>query len=71
MLARIRINAFRIELVSRSYEEMLSSAVAFVAGDAAVGNAIYMLPSFYNHDCGKLSIHFFNNLIVLLLCDEY
>ncbi|XP_042447958.1 histone-lysine N-methyltransferase ATXR4-like [Zingiber officinale] len=50
-LARIRINAFRIELVARSYEEMLSSAVAFIAVDAAVGNAVYMLPSFYNHDC--------------------
>ncbi|KAG6470813.1 hypothetical protein ZIOFF_071893 [Zingiber officinale] len=54
-LARIRINAFRIELVARSYEEMLSSAVAFIAVDAAVGNAVYMLPSFYNHDCGKLT----------------
>ncbi|WOK92442.1 histone-lysine N-methyltransferase ATXR4 [Canna indica] len=51
VLARIRINAFRIELVARSYEEMITSATALVAADAAVGNAIYMLPSFYNHDC--------------------
>ncbi|KAF0933335.1 hypothetical protein E2562_017957 [Oryza meyeriana var. granulata] len=51
VLARIRINAFRIELVASSYEDLLSSAVASVACDAAVGNAVYMLPSFYNHDC--------------------
>ncbi|CAL9167809.1 unnamed protein product [Musa hybrid cultivar] len=51
VLARIRINAFRIELVAKTYEEMLKSAAAFNAADAAVGNAIYMLPSFYNHDC--------------------
>lgn len=59
MLARIRINAFRIELVAKTYEEMLTSAAAFIAADAAVGNAIYMLPSFYNHDCGKLSLSIF------------
>ncbi|KAJ7971399.1 histone-lysine N-methyltransferase ATXR4-like [Quillaja saponaria] len=51
MLARIRINAFRIELVGGSYEDLLSSAVASVEAEGAVGNAIYMLPSFYNHDC--------------------
>jgi hypothetical protein len=51
VLARIRINAFRIELVASSYENLLSSAVASVSCDAAVGNAVYMLPSFYNHDC--------------------
>lgn len=50
-LARIRINAFRIELVASSYEDLLSSAAASVACDASVGNCIYMLPSFYNHDC--------------------
>ncbi|RZS11037.1 hypothetical protein BHM03_00042334 [Ensete ventricosum] len=59
VLARIRINAFRIELVAKTYEEMLTSAAAFIAADAAVGNAIYMLPSFYNHDCGKLSLSIF------------
>ncbi|CAN6324015.1 unnamed protein product [Urochloa humidicola] len=51
VLARIRINAFRIELVARSYEDLLSSAAASVSCDASVGSAVYMLPSFYNHDC--------------------
>lgn len=51
VLARIRVNAFRIELVASSYEDLLSSAIASVACDASVGNAVYMLPSFYNHDC--------------------
>ncbi|XP_068653265.1 histone-lysine N-methyltransferase ATXR4 isoform X2 [Aristolochia californica] len=51
MLARIRINAFRVELVSILYEDLLSSAAASVEAEAAVGNAVYMLPSFYNHDC--------------------
>ncbi|XP_020687468.2 histone-lysine N-methyltransferase ATXR4 [Dendrobium catenatum] len=51
VLARIRINAFRIELVAASYKDLLESATASVAAQAAVGNALYMLPSFYNHDC--------------------
>ncbi|KAJ6820363.1 putative histone-lysine N-methyltransferase ATXR4 isoform X1 [Iris pallida] len=51
VLARIRINAFRIELVAGSYEDLLASASASVSADAASGNAVYMLPSFYNHDC--------------------
>ncbi|XAR68633.1 Histone-lysine N-methyltransferase [Bertholletia excelsa] len=51
VLARIRINAFRIELVGGSYEDLLSLAAASVEAEAAVGNAVYMLPSFYNHDC--------------------
>ncbi|GER57123.1 histone-lysine N-methyltransferase ATXR4 [Striga asiatica] len=51
VLARIRINAFRIELPIGSYEDLLSCAAAAVAAEAAVGNAIYMLPSLYNHDC--------------------
>uniref|UniRef100_A0ACD5ZX62 Uncharacterized protein n=1 Tax=Avena sativa TaxID=4498 RepID=A0ACD5ZX62_AVESA len=51
VLARIRVNAFRIELVASSYEDLLSSAIASVACEASVGNAVYMLPSFYNHDC--------------------
>ncbi|XP_022938746.1 LOW QUALITY PROTEIN: histone-lysine N-methyltransferase ATXR4-like [Cucurbita moschata] len=50
VLARIRINAFRIELVG-GYEDLLSLAAASVEAEAAVGNAVYMLPSFYNHDC--------------------
>ncbi|XP_059668559.1 histone-lysine N-methyltransferase ATXR4 [Cornus florida] len=51
VLARIRINAFRIELVGGMYEDLLSAASASVEAEAAVGNAVYMLPSFYNHDC--------------------
>ncbi|KAJ4971890.1 hypothetical protein NE237_004989 [Protea cynaroides] len=51
VLARIRINAFRIELVGGSYEDLLLLASASVEAEAAVGNAVYMLPSFYNHDC--------------------
>ncbi|GJN20603.1 hypothetical protein PR202_gb07999 [Eleusine coracana subsp. coracana] len=34
-----------------SYEDLLSAAAASVSCDASVGNALYMLPSFYNHDC--------------------
>ncbi|KAM0937573.1 putative [histone H3]-lysine(4) N-trimethyltransferase chromatin remodeling SET family [Dioscorea sansibarensis] len=51
ILARLRINSFRIELIGGSYESLLASAAAIVEGEAAVGNAVYMLPSFYNHDC--------------------
>lgn len=51
VLARIRINAFRIELAGGSYEDLLALAAASVESEAAVGNAVYMLPSFYNHDC--------------------
>ncbi|KAB2013211.1 hypothetical protein ERO13_D09G125800v2 [Gossypium hirsutum] len=51
VLARIRINAFRIELAAGVYEDLLSLASASIKAEAAVGNAIYMLPSFYNHDC--------------------
>uniref|UniRef100_A0A7N0RGD5 SET domain-containing protein n=1 Tax=Kalanchoe fedtschenkoi TaxID=63787 RepID=A0A7N0RGD5_KALFE len=51
VLARIRINAFRIELACGSYEDFLASAAASVEAGAAVGNAVYILPSFYNHDC--------------------
>lgn len=52
VLARIRINAFRIELAG-GYEDLHSLAAACVEAEAAVGNAVYMLPSFYNHDCGQ------------------
>ncbi|XP_022744360.1 histone-lysine N-methyltransferase ATXR4 isoform X2 [Durio zibethinus] len=51
VLARIRINAFRIDLAGGAYEDLLSLAAASIEAEAAVGNAIYMLPSFYNHDC--------------------
>ncbi|KAK7278793.1 hypothetical protein RJT34_23829 [Clitoria ternatea] len=51
VLARIRINAFRIELAGGLYGDLLSQAVASVEAEAAVGNAVYILPSFYNHEC--------------------
>ncbi|KAH6781197.1 Rossmann-fold superfamily protein [Perilla frutescens var. hirtella] len=51
VLTRIRVNAFRVELPVQSYEDLHSSAAASVVGEAGVGNAIYMLPSFYNHSC--------------------
>lgn len=51
VLARIRINAFRVELAGGLYEDLLSAAAASVEAEAAAGNAVYMLPSFYNHDC--------------------
>lgn len=52
VLARIHINAFRIELSGGSYTDLHSLASASVVSEASVGNAVYMLPSFYNHDCG-------------------
>ncbi|KAL3623634.1 hypothetical protein CASFOL_032450 [Castilleja foliolosa] len=51
VLARIRINAFRIELAVGSYEDLFSSAAASVSAEGAVGSAVYVLPSLYNHDC--------------------
>lgn len=51
VLARIRINAFRVELAGESYQDLLALAAASVDAEAGVGNAVYMLPSFYNHDC--------------------
>lgn len=56
MLARIRINAFRVEVIAGSYNDLLASAAASVEAEAAVGNAVYVLPSFYNHDCGTKMI---------------
>ncbi|KAK1424242.1 hypothetical protein QVD17_19563 [Tagetes erecta] len=52
-LERIRINVFRVELAGNTYEDLLALAAASVDLEAAVGNAVYMLPSFYNHNCGK------------------
>ncbi|KAF9592253.1 hypothetical protein IFM89_012829 [Coptis chinensis] len=34
-----------------SYEDLFLSAAASVEAEASVGNAVYMLSSFYNHDC--------------------
>lgn len=52
VLARIRINAFRIEMVAGSYDDIHTMAAASVEAEAGVGNAVYILSSFYNHDCG-------------------
>lgn len=51
VLARVRINAFRVEMVAGSCGDLLSMAAASVEAEAGVGNAVYILPSFYNHDC--------------------
>ncbi|CAN6476651.1 unnamed protein product [Victoria cruziana] len=51
VLSRIRINSFRVELVGGISEDLLTSAAASISGEVSVGNAIYMIPSFYNHDC--------------------
>lgn len=67
VLARIRINAFRIELAVGSYEDLLSLAAASVEAEAAVGNAVYILPSLYNHDCGKISQLLVNSMLVILM----
>ncbi|KAG5566791.1 hypothetical protein RHGRI_002360 [Rhododendron griersonianum] len=63
VLARIRINAFRIELAGGlyDYQDPLSSAPALVDAEAAVGNAVYMLPSFYNHDYPNAHIVWIEN----------
>ncbi|KAI3700180.1 hypothetical protein L2E82_44801 [Cichorium intybus] len=54
VLARIRINAVRIGLAGgTSYEDLLASAIASVESEASVGNVVYLLPSFYNHDRAK------------------
>ena len=55
VLACIRINAFCVELAGESYQDLLALGAASVDCEAGVGNAVYMLRSFYNHDCGKLS----------------
>lgn len=38
-------------MIGGLYEDLLLSAAASVETEAAVGNAVYVLPSFYNHDC--------------------
>ncbi|KAL9336395.1 hypothetical protein Peur_070883 [Populus x canadensis] len=46
------------QMASGSSDDLLSSAAACIETEAAAaaGNAVYMLPSMYNHDCGKLSL---------------
>lgn len=59
MLARLHINAFRVERISEEdSEDMLAAAAASILGDSIVGSAVYVLPSMYNHDCGKYFLPF-------------
>ena len=53
VLARLHINAFRIERVDQEdSEDVLAAAAASILGESIVGSAVYVLPSMYNHDCG-------------------
>lgn len=54
VLARLHINAFRIERVDEEDgEDIFAAAAASILGESIVGSAVYGLPSMYNHDCGK------------------
>lgn len=56
VLARLHINAFRVERVGQEdAEDILAAAAASILGESIVGSAVYVLPSMYNHDCGKTS----------------
>ena len=61
LLARLHINAFRIERVDQEdSEDVLAAAAASILGESIVGSAVYVLSSMYNHDCGTaLSIPLF------------
>lgn len=51
ILARIRANVFRIELIGGYHTDLLAAASASISVETTVGSAVYMLPSMYNHDC--------------------
>jgi hypothetical protein len=34
-------------------EDFLATAIVSIMGDSIVSTAIYILPSIYNHDCGR------------------
>lgn len=54
VLARLHINAFRVERVDQEdCGDILAAAAASILGESLVGSAVYILPSMYNHDCGK------------------
>jgi len=54
VLARLHINAFRVERVDQEdCGDILAAAAASILGESIVGSAVYLLPSMYNHDCGK------------------
>jgi hypothetical protein len=47
--------AFHVERINElDAEDLLAAAIASITGDSIVGTAIDILPSMYNHDCGKL-----------------
>lgn len=55
VLARLHVNAFRVERVDEEdCEDILAAAAASILGESIVGSAVYVLPSMYNHDCGKV-----------------
>lgn len=52
VLARLHINAFRIERVDQEdSEDILAAAAASILGESILGSAVYVVPSMYNHDC--------------------
>ncbi|XP_024366271.1 histone-lysine N-methyltransferase ATXR4 [Physcomitrium patens] len=52
VLARLHINAFRIERIEEAdSEDILAAAAASIMGESIVGSAVYILPSMYNHNC--------------------
>lgn len=61
VLARIRVNVFRIEMIDGTghHSDLLAAASASISAESAVGNAIYMLSSMYNHDCGMFQHLFY------------
>ncbi len=54
IIARLHLIAFRVERISElDAEDLLAAAIASITGDSIVSTAIYILPSMYNHDCGR------------------
>jgi hypothetical protein len=46
--------------------DLLAAATASITGDSIVGTAIYILPSMYNHDCGRPPIKSFSEAQVYI-----
>jgi SET and MYND domain-containing protein len=54
IIARLHLNAFHVERLNElDAEDLLAAAIASIMGDSIVGTAIHILPSIYNHDCGR------------------
>ncbi len=61
IIARLHLNAFRVERIDeQDAGDLLAAATASITGDSIVGTAIYILPSMYNHDCGRPPINSFS-----------